>query len=203
MSFSSFIAAFSFSAAGADIGHSGMRSSLAQRPMKASACLSGIGLVSMNKRAHHRHNLVVDFARAREISRQPRRRQIVHLARHHVGGCRDDALAAQRHDRHCEPVVARENRQPVAAQAANIGDLIHRARRFLDPDDVANLAQPRERLGRDIRGGAARNVVDDQRQVDRARRSSCSGGKSRPGWACCSRARSAARRRRPSRAPRS
>ena len=95
-------------------------------------------------------------------------------------------------------VVAREHRRRLrGTRATTCGDLRDVAAGFLHADHLLDVGEPRERRGQDVRRGAPGDVVDDEREGRSRARSPRSGRRCPPASACCSRARSAARRRRP------
>jgi hypothetical protein len=90
------------------------------------------------------------------------------LPRHHVGDDGDDAAAADRHERQRDIVVAREHGEVRAAREDDLGHLIEGPRGLLDADDARAVAdEARHRVRLDVDGGAARDVVDDDRDVHR------------------------------------
>ena len=82
-----------------------------------------------------------------------------------IGDHRDDPLGPDGQHRQGQAVVAREDRQSRSA-ISELADLVERAGRLLDRDDRPELGQPLDRLGLDVPPGPARDVVEDERQVD-------------------------------------
>ena len=77
-------------------------------------------------------------------------------------------MAAECHDRQRRGVVAREHPEVGAAELDDAQPLVDRARGFLDADDVLHLGETRDGLGRHVHARAARDVVEDERQVGAA-----------------------------------
>ena len=82
-------------------------------------------------------------ARAAKSPRSASSTMLRHLRRHLVRRHRDDAAAADRHQRQRQRVVAREHDEVVRHGAADLAHLRDVARRFLDADDVRNRGQAR------------------------------------------------------------
>jgi len=90
------------------------------------------------------------------------------LPRHQIGGDADDADRADAKEREGQAIVAREDREGGGQRLAELADAIDRPARFLDRDDVRmGGGEPGHRLDGDLDAAAARNAVEDDRQLDR------------------------------------
>ena len=87
-----------------------------------------------------------------------------HPVRHDVGGHGNHAAAADRHQRQRQRIVAAQDLEVRRHAAADLAHLRHVAGRFLDADDVGDRGEPGQRSRLDVAAGAARHVVDDDRQ---------------------------------------
>ncbi len=76
-------------------------------------------------------------------------------------------MPAVRHEAEHGGVLARKLDEILAAREPLLGDARHVGGRILDADHVLQLAAARQRRHRDIDDGARRDVVDEDRQVDR------------------------------------
>ena len=101
-----------------------------------------------------------------EIAAEAGLRELRHLGRDLVRDHRDDAAAAERHQRDGDGVVAREHSELRRDLVDHVRHLPDVARRFLHADDVLDLRQPRQRGGLDVHAGAPLHAVDDDRQPD-------------------------------------
>ena len=147
-----------------DGGHSGRRSGPASQPRRFIAHLTGIGFTSANSACTSSSAPQLQRAAARGVAVQPGGADIVRILRRHVGKHADDALAAQRHDRQDQPVLAGIDIQLIPAQRGDLADLGQVAAGFLDAVYVGQLAQLGQRCGQDVAAGAAGDVVQDAGQ---------------------------------------
>ena len=113
---------------------------------------------------HQRQQGLMLGARGGEVAGERGIHQPGHAVGHEVGRDRDHAAAADRHQRQRQRVVATEHREVVGDDAADLAHLLHVARGFLDPHDVGDRGQARQRSRLDVAAGAAGHVVDDDRQ---------------------------------------
>ena len=112
------------------------------RPIRAIAALTGIGIRLDEVDLHQRQTALVQRAGGGPVvaldTLRPCRAM---LAGHLVAGHRDDALAADRHHRQRDARRRREStRKSRRQRPADVADLGDVPRRFLDADDVRDLA---------------------------------------------------------------
>src|SRR5690242_15515814 len=114
--------------------------------------------------------LEVQLARLLPVARERGVGHLRGLPRHEVGDHRDDAAAAHRHEGQRDVVVPREDGELGAAGQDDLGHLVERAGGLLDAHDVRAVAdQAGQGVGLHVHRGAARDVVDHDRDVDRVR----------------------------------
>ncbi len=119
------------------------------------------------QRIVERHEAVLHLQGRRVIALEA---GILHLraqARRDIGGDRNAAMAAMRHEAESRRVLAgeldeiRAHGVPLLADAGDVGG------RILHADDVLQLVEPRHRIDRHVDHRAAGDVVDDDRDADR------------------------------------
>ena len=106
-------------------------------PISSAAYFTGAGLVSHEHRLVQRHQPVLDLEHLVEVARLP---GVVHVAaqpRRHVGGHRDAAVAALRHEAHGAGILARELQEALLGLELGERRPRHVVARVLDADDVA------------------------------------------------------------------
>src|SRR3972149_2075634 len=91
--------------------------------------------------AGHREEPVVELARPLPIAVERGVHQLGGLPRQEVRDDRDDAVAADGHEREGDVVVAREHREVGAARGGPLAHLVERARRLLPAGDVLDVAR--------------------------------------------------------------
>src|SRR3990170_4672335 len=117
--------------------------------------------------AGHREEPVVELARPLPVAVERGVHQLGGLPRQEVRDDRDDAVAADGHEREGDVVVAREHREVGAARGDHLAHLVERARRLLHAGDVLDVARAAlERRRLDVDGRAALDVVDEDRDRD-------------------------------------
>ncbi len=88
-----------------------------------------------------------------------------HLGRDLVRGDADHAVPAHGQDRERPGVVPCKDGEPRRTVAQDGGDLIEVPGRLLHPGDHGVLGEAKQRAGLDVRPGARRHVVDDDRKA--------------------------------------
>ncbi|MNZ40455.1 hypothetical protein D3C78_579760 [compost metagenome] len=112
------------------------------------------------------HEFFVDRASLLGIARKGGFAQISHFARGDVGGNGDVAFAAQQDQLDRGRIIAGQHDEVLADAIEDGLGALEVAGRFLDTDDVRHGGQADHGLGLHVAGGAARNVVEDLRDVD-------------------------------------
>src|SRR6266567_3773060 len=88
-----------------------------------------------------------------------------HLVRNFVGSYGDNANATQRDDRKRDRVIAREDEECSGNGVDGFGNLGNVAAGLFDADNIWNFGEARQCGGFEVGGGAAGNVVKDDRLV--------------------------------------
>ena len=152
-----------------DSGASGSRSALLDHAHLGQRPFDGIGLASTNSLVCSGIRRSLMRARRRDVAGERGRAHLGHRARRDVRRDRDHAVAAEQHVRRAPcrrcPSTARSR----AAAGSRLTRSTWRTRsdgRVLEPDDVRHFGEAQHRVVAEIGDGAARHVVEDQRQVD-------------------------------------
>src|SRR5438034_2107602 len=119
------------------------------------------------ERLHEGEQAVVQHPAALQVAREERVGQLDVGARHQVGTHRDHAVAARGHDGERQDVVARVDPEVRPRLVDDLEHLRQVPARLLHARDVRDFREARDRLGRGVRAGAARDVVEDERQPGR------------------------------------
>ncbi len=114
-----------------------------------------------------RHQPVLQLAGLLPVALEAGVLEVGAQARRDVGGDRDAAHAAVRHEAEHGAVLARELDELFAAGEPLRGDAADVGGGILDADHVLELGAAGHRRHRDVDDGAHRHVVEEDRQVDR------------------------------------
>ena len=113
------------------------------------------------------HSVELDLCRAGNITVEVFLNHVMGLLWCDVGEHRDDALAAEGKDRHNLVVVAGVDIDVAISDGEEVADLADVAAGFLNGNDVFNVAsEPYSGFWLDVAAGAARNVVENDRDGD-------------------------------------
>ncbi len=154
--------AFVLSATGAN----GSRSSAVHRPSRLAAYFTGPGLEFHKQRVMDRRQLVLQVARLAEIAGKTGGLEHSAQARRNIGSHRNTARSAMGHETERGQVLPGKLNKILAT-----GETLPRhpadvVGRILDADDIRQFRQPRHGLDRHVDHAAARNVVDNNRDLD-------------------------------------
>ena len=169
-------------------GTSGSRGTPAGRPSIVQGGLDRDRVRGDEQRVEQRRELLVDLAGRGHVARADQLEHLMDLRADEVARDAHDPDGAETGVAERRPVVARVDLEAARRLGDQSRDRLEVAGRVLDRHDVGALGEREERVVLDPRRGAARDVVDDDRQLGRVGHALEVRDQAALRAACCSRA---------------